>query len=474
VKLLRAVGVLVLALPIFALVFAFVRSHPKDPWFPSLGRLGASATLALSAAGIATLIGVPAGLALASCGPRLRRVLTVLTLVPLMMPPALGAIVWIGLGLPVGRAATVAVWVASFWPIPALLMAAAARRIDADAFEAGRLHLRPIRFARVLFLPALGPALLVGAALVAFLAFTDFGAPGTFGTPCFAMDLYQQLDAGGLSSTFSAVGGVFLPSILAIGFAMDFFASPLPLAGTRLGLRLSPPARRACFCAWAAAGLAGAVVPAIVLVGSMTRPGDALLHHGEKIVLTLWTAGAAAGVACAVWAAARKSKDELLLAGAFNLALPGVIVGAGLLELAAGLRLTAPLRDSGALLTLAYFCRYAVVAFIASHLALRSLRTEPLEAARLAGLSRWRAWRVVTFPHLRPALTFAAAVIFLLSIGDLGIQSQLVPVGNSTVMLTLFNLIHWGYDDMVATLGGLHLLAIWAVLLPLTFGRGAA
>ena len=42
------------------------------------------------------------------------------------------------------------------------------------------------------------------------------------------------------------------------------------------------------------------------------------------------------------------------------------------------------------------------------------------EAARLLGASRWRAFREVTWPLLRPAVTAAASIVFLFTFTSFG------------------------------------------------------
>ena len=64
---------------------------------------------------LASAAGIPAGLALAQCGRRLRAALLGLTLIPLAVPPALTAIEAIALGLPQVVAPVLA---AVYWPIP--------------------------------------------------------------------------------------------------------------------------------------------------------------------------------------------------------------------------------------------------------------------------------------------------------------------------------------------------------------------
>ena len=132
---LRAAGAVVVAAPLLLMGSGAFRGDPEWAGAFDAARLARSAGIAAGAATLAVLVGLPAGLALASA--RAKRFWIALTLVPLMVPPGLAAIEWIALGLRPGPLAAAVVLGAVLWPIAALMVSAV--RFDAPAVEAARL-----------------------------------------------------------------------------------------------------------------------------------------------------------------------------------------------------------------------------------------------------------------------------------------------------------------------------------------------
>jgi thiamine transport system permease protein len=103
--------------------------------------------------------------------------------------------------------------------------------------------------------------------------------------------------------------------------------------------------------------------------------------------------------------------------------LPTVVVGSAFVALlgeggplgALGLDQTL-----GAILVAHAFFNYAVVVRTVGSL-WSHLDPRPEEAARMLGASRWRTFREVTLPALRPAIATAAAVVFLFTFTSFGI-----------------------------------------------------
>lgn len=431
----RSIGILgavVIASPLVLMLAGAFHGDPEWRGAFDAERLLRSGAIAAGAAALAVLAGLPAGLALASA--RAKRLWLALTLVPLMVPPGLAAIEWIALGLRPGPVAAAVVLGATLWPIAALLVAA--ERFDAHAVEAAKLG------GASLWRTVVGPALrrpLLDAFVVAFLlAAADFSVAGTFAVNVQAYEILVRLEAhaGGAAATVASLPNLALGAIAACLVRVPVAAAP--------SYRAAPIAGRACWGAALVVWTLTAVVPAVAILRGMGPLGETWLHHGEKVALTLWTAGAAA-IALAAWACLARGPARPWMAG---LVVPGVLLSIGLM----------PMRDAGAGLVLAYLSRYAFIAVVGVRAALAAAPEAPQEAARLAGAS---PWRLVVWPHARPGLLATAAIVFVLCLGDVGAQALLVPIGNETVMLRLFNLIHWGYDEMVASLAGLHLLAIW-------------
>ena len=74
----------------------------------------------------------------------------------------------------------------------------------------------------------------------------------------------------------------------------------------------------------------------------------------------------------------------------------------------------------GAILIAHVFFNYAVVVRTVGGL-WSHLDPRPEEAARMLGASRWRVFREVTLPALRPAIAAAASIVFLFTFTSFGV-----------------------------------------------------
>jgi iron(III) transport system permease protein len=427
----RAIGVL-WVLPLAAFAVEAVRGAgsfdvPSTAWANTLVLAGVAAVFSV-------LVGVPVGASMA--GSRA----SAAALAPLLVPPVVSAAGWMALRLPSpGAAGCGAILACSLWPVVAFPVAATISRLPASELEAARLQLAPALVFRKVLWPAVRPAVLGGALLAAVLAVSDFTVPAVFVVTTLSTVIFERLSA----FEFRSAAAAALPLAVLAGLAAWALSRvplvPRPGLGVRLGGR-GP----ALVLAVAMAALPGAVCVRALLSPAEAARGLAL--HGGAVAWSVFVAALAA-VAVVAWSAASRGRSRLEPAWLAALVLPGVVVALGVLLLARGG--PAWLGDSGLLLGAALAARAAYVAW-------RPLRdaVEPaqLEAAELAGWSRWTAWRRVEWPALRPRLLAAGAVAFALSIGEIGASVLLAPPGRSSAVQHLFNQMHYGYDGVVAGL----------------------
>lgn len=163
-----------------------------------------------------------------------------------------------------------------------------------------------------------------------------------------------------------------------------------------------------------------------------------------------------------------KACRALLVIGlVFPVVMPGPVVATGwsrmLSELAgwgsgveaSGLaqllgRLAQIILDGPGALMLAWAGRWTPVALGLIALGRRQVPTEWLEAARLEG-AEWR-WRLIhiEWPILRRPALAAGALIFCLSLGEVGASILLLPPGVTTLGVRLMTLMHYAPTDIVA------------------------
>jgi iron(III) transport system permease protein len=418
-------------------------------------------TLAIggTAAAVSLALGIPVGLVLARSRSRWP---FILTLFPLLVPPALGASAWIGARLPApGPFFCGLILGGIFWPVVALLLAASLRSLPRAALEAAELQLSPGRTLAAVVWPHARPAIAAGALLAFLLAASDFAVPSTFAVPAVSYVIFERLNA----FRFPAAAAAALPlAALAVALALAARRIPaLPSGETR------PPRGNVPAFAWPlalAAWALTAILPIAICAataGGPARVARALALHADSIAWSFGIAGATALLLVA-WSALSPGRSRLEPLWLAALVLPGAAGALGAAALAGRLDLLALLGPCGALLVLALAGRFAYAAW----LPLRDAVPRPqLEAAELGGLSRVRTGVKIVWPAVLPRALAAGAVVLVLSLGEIGPALLLSPPGRQTVVQHVFNQIHFGYDESVAALTlltfGAAALAAWSV-----------
>lgn len=177
--------------------------------------IGHSLALATLVAGFAILIGVPLGLLLGKTDLPLRRVLTVLLSVPLLLPPYILAVCWFNLlsrngllaavipagavellsGLLFGLPGCLWVLVSAFMPVVMILTLVYLRAVNPRLEEAGRLTARWPAILRHITLPMMLPGILFGGILAFLLALGEIGAPMFLRYSVFPVETLTQFSA---------------------------------------------------------------------------------------------------------------------------------------------------------------------------------------------------------------------------------------------------------------------------------------
>ena len=404
---------------------------------------GATLIVAGGATLVALATGIPAGLTLAHSRGKLLRTLT---LFPLLLPPVLAAAAWLGARLPVPHAlGSAAILGAIYWPVVALLLEASLRRLPGDALDAAALQLTPARALRVVVWPHVRPALGAAALLVFLLAASEFTVPALFVVPTISMTIYEEMSAFRTASAASAA----LPLLaLAGGLAWVLRRAPMipPSQPSRPFLSGAP-----LLALQVVAGfvwLATAIAPALIFALRAGSFGKVVLMNLDAIGWSVVVAGLTA-LGLVAWASTSRRRSRLEPLWLATLALPGVVAGLGALQIARRTELLPWLAPSGALLLLALMARFAFAAWLPLR---EPVDPRQLEAAELSGLSPVRTWWKVVAPAALPRAAAAAAIVFVLALGEIGPVVLLSPPGRLTASQHLFNLMHYGYDDVVASL----------------------
>lgn len=420
-----------------------------------------------------------------------RTALRLLALSPMLMPPFVGAIAWLGIlgptspinlwwrerfGTPLwslyGGDGVIMLLTVHSYPIAMLIVSAALRRIPSDLEQAARIGgAGPLRAVGAITLPLLRPALLSSFILVAVGNLADFGIPSIIGLPeryvTLATLVYRYLQSGTVDDPLAVVAtiGVVLLVIAVLALVAD------ALLGRR-GWELDASAAVIERVPLGAARVPAAVVMWIVVLGITMLPLAALLVQtllkapGVPLVwenltldnltraLTSQTAltGAANSVLLAGLAAlicgvlglgigvvlartrSRAARGLGAVASAPT-AIPGIVIAVAWLVLAPSLGLF----NTPWLILVAYVTSFTALVVQAVAAPLSATPAVAEEAARIAGAGRLRALIDISCRMALPAAVSGAVIVAVTAVRELTLSVLLLSPGSQTLGVAIFN-----------------------------------
>ncbi|MEY2806510.1 MAG: ABC transporter permease [Planctomycetia bacterium] len=454
------------------------------------GLLWRTMQLGLGAAAIALCLGAPMGWILARAAVPGAQALRALVLVPLLLPPLVLAMSFMGWTTWRGGLATAAIMGVGTYPLVALYVARAAERIDGRRADAARLAGGLAAMLRVEW-ALVRPVALASAGFAFAFAVNDFAVVDYVSSlgpkhPVYADDIFASWRSGNDTSKAVAAAWplvaltlmVVVPALVVVRRSPLFthegdFRAP---ARVDLGAWRWPLA----LLAWAVVGAtalaplarlafeAGGGARGFGLSTLLQSLSKALANGRPNLQASLLHALGAAllclPVALVLGHALARSRRWLVLGTTLvvlPLCVPPILHGVGSLALW-NRPATAALYDSGWMAVLLQAGRYAplFVLGVAAAIAATDRRIE--DSARLAGAGPARTLCGIVAPLLAAPLAGGAMVVFVFALRELD-AAILVPAANGTALFRLYNAVHFGRDEMVAA------LALWIcffVLLP--------
>jgi iron(III) transport system permease protein len=468
---------------------------------------------------LSVLFGGAGAVAIGLCKLPGRRALAFLFVLPMLIPPQIAALSWIGalgpssallnaLGLapplgtphplhsPEGIALLFGVQHA---PVVFLSLMAGLRRFPAGLVEAARLAgAGSAAVLRSIVLPLLAPSLAAGASLAFIAAIGNFGIAALLGIPAnytvLTVLIWQRLAGLGPAGLSEAA----LMSLLLAGFAA------LALAAESLAVRrerryVTPgatgPAPPLALGGFTAAVLAALVLylavvlflPLAALVSTALVPASGVPLSARTVTVSnfvsvlfvqqntvvafrnsLLLAATAAAILVAVGVAMARARlpKPVRLAIDLPYALPGVCVA-----VAAILVYLRPLPLIGLslygtlwLILIAYLARFQALAL--KPLAGAAARLDPAleEAARLAGAGPLRRLATIALPLLAPAAAAAAILVALTALNEITLSILLYAAGSQTLGVIVFGLNDGGAVGQAAAVSVVSLVLVLVLM----------
>lgn len=421
-----------------------------------------------------------------------RRWLRLGLILPLLVPPYVSALSWaraygpaglsdqlLGIELPgvYGPLGVVAVVAVNAMPLAYAIIAATLNvRAEPDLERAARASGASAWTAfRTTTLALLRPALVAAGALVFVSTANAFGVPAVLGRPAgFATvttRIYQDLVLSADPAAFVRV--LLLSSMLVVlafvvvgvtdltvGVRFRAVRTGLPAGGAAGGRRRWAPA--AAIWTYLAVAVALPFLALVLMalspaVGVAPTPGhwtlanfaaalDGPAREAAAISLRLAVAAAAGALALGglLAAIARRWARPLGTAAVLTFALPGSALAVAVL-LAYGARL----RDTLALILVAYLAKFWAVGHRSLAAGLDAIPPDLMRAARASGARPAATARTIMLPLLRPAVAAGGLLVFVLALHELTMSALLYGPGAQTLAVVILNLNQLG--DVLAT-----------------------
>ncbi|MGS2872986.1 ABC transporter permease [Enterobacter huaxiensis] len=476
--------------------FSGVQTLLAEPQLPTM--LGGTLQVGVGVALVSALIGFPLGVARGLLNLPLPRLWDVLFLIPFLTPPYIAALSWMlvlqtngylqqltGISLNdllFSKTGIVLVMALNIFPV---IYFAVSRSLLASGQRlalVARVHGASAgRAFWHITLPMLSPSLAAGMLLAFTLAIEEFGVPAALGTRAGVLMLTTDIEKK-LADWPVDLSGASMLSVVLVVIALSAWAiqkkltghhdvtsitgKPTENTGADAGVFTLP-----IVMLLAAVGILTAILPGIsmalsgvlgTLSGGVTienvtlshyralfsQHGDALSALGTSLSLALATAliTGSVGLLASWLVVVQKIKgrgvmDALSLMPA---ALPGIVVGVGLILLWNRAFWPISPYNTWVILLLSYCCLLLPwpVRYVGS--ALRQLGGNLEPAARVHGASAFQALRFIVLPLVSPALLAAMLMVFAIASRELVTSLLLAPAGTQTVSVFIWRQFEQG------------------------------
>ena len=476
--------------------FSGVAALIADPQLPMM--LGGTLWVACGVALMSVLIGLPLGVLRGLFNVPLPRLWDVLFLIPFLTPPYIAALAWTLLlqsngylqqltgwdlnDLLFSRSGIVLVMTLNIFPVVYFAVSrsllASGQRLAIVARVHGASAWRAFWH---ITLPMLSPALAAGMLLAFTLAIEEYGVPAALGPSAGLLMLTVGIEKK-LADWPIDLPGASLLSLLLMAVALlawwlqkrltgdkevtSVTGKPGENSGAELGWLALPAALLMASVGGVAVMLPGASMVLTSLMSTLSggihgdnftlrhftalfaQQGDALSALGTSLSLALASALIVGVIGLlAAWLVLVQKMKGSAIVDALSLmpaALPGVVVGVGLILLWNQPFWPVSPYNTGFMLLLSYCCLLLPwpVRYVGS--ALRQLGHNLEPAARVHGATPLQALRLIVLPLVFPALLAAMLMVFAIASRELVTSLLLAPAGTQTVAVFIWRQFEQG------------------------------
>ncbi len=446
---------------------------------------------------------MPVAIVLAARDLPFRKLFYFLVLIPVFIPPYVMAGAWMHLFSPMGsvnrtlaamlgpsakltvHSTAGCVWClgVSFFPVIAIIVAAGLSKLDSNLQDIARLSTSRWGGFRHSTLPQIRRHLAASVCLVLKFVFSQYGVPSLLGINTYPVEIFAYFsafydDTAAVATSLPLIGMVVFLVILQqrIMRARDYvhvtasseMHSAIRLAGTK-------PYAVAFLVVLFSITVVLPFASVFLYAQGLGKVLSAARLSSDCIFTTSLFAFLAAAVSTLVafpighYLAHRRGylAEVIDIICWLPVAIPGTIVGLGMIKLAGRVPALQRADSFGVVLLIAYvgmFTAFSIRVFEAAH-----RRADPnIDEAAAIDCRRLyqRLWHI-DVPIHSGAIAVSATMVFVLVVGELNATVLLIPPGRSTLSVSIDNLLHYGASS---TASELCLIEAGLVIMTITCG----
>lgn len=444
-----------------------------------------SALLAVSVTVLSTVLGIFSGMGVLFLPAWLRYTMLYAFLITFFVPSYIYASAWIALvaylpGVGTSQLFTlpgvIVVLSLTHFPIVTCATYAACIRIEGEKLEIARMEGSLYSVFRHVMLPHALPFIGTGALIVFLLSLTSYTLPSFFQVTTYPIEIFTLYNAfhspaSGIRLVLPILALAFVAILLWWCFIGHHLSHSSFHSRKRVQLPASVMVRLCIVLGMVSLVLLSAGLPiGIIALNSVT------LDHLREVWVSSrheWITSLSLALGTTVIILIISSLGTFLcdtlprgvgLALILILCIPYLISGPawgiGLIQFWNHSGLRGKIYDHTLIAYIACTGKYLFVGWLGFVFALRSIRREYTDAARVFGLSRLRQFLTIVVPLTLPYALVLGTIIFLLVLGEVDSLLLMSPPGYTTIPVRVYGLMHYGPSPLVSAMALLMILVV--------------
>lgn len=332
-------------------------------------------------------------------------------------------------------------------PLAGLILLLTLLSLSGDEVDSASVFLSEGRRLTGVILPLCLPGIVAAFAAASTLALLDFTVPTLFGLTTSMVEVYSDLTAGrrGLTSAWPHFLAA-LPCVMILSLWLS--SKPGAMRGDLRQVRvlaLPPPVQAGATVTAVGLCLSFGFVISLLIFQGLDHP-----HALQSVTEALPDLGSSAALACLTGLVtiplaalsgkllSRSRSLFLWIAALAPASIPPALVGTAVAQASVSLGV-----EGTAAPVAAQVLRFLPIASVVSAL-WWARQNQEVEDSSLVFLSPVARFLRATLPGAGPQLAALFVVVFALSLGELGATLLVIPPGESTLTLKLYNFLHYG------------------------------